>query len=138
MYRILVGIALIGCSPHAPTASTPPATAVHETSIASEPDPAPEPVPLGPLPADVHLTQQSLRLEIDPKASSFTGATRIGVHLDHPRTTIWLHGRNLVVQTATIESGGSSLAAHWKQVDPNGVGKLTVAAPVSGDVTLAI
>ena len=138
MYRIVVGIALIGCSPHAPIASTPPATAVHETAIAPAPAPPPELVPLGPLPADVHPTQQSLRLEIDPNASSFTGATRIGVHLDHPRTTIWLHGRNLVVQTATIESGGSSVAAHWEQVDPNGVGKLTVAAPVSGDVTLAI
>jgi hypothetical protein len=74
MYRILVGLALIGCSHHAPTASPPPATAVHEAAIA--PAPVPEPVPLGPLPADVHPTQQSLRLEVDPKASSFTGATR--------------------------------------------------------------
>src|SRR5690242_3652569 len=100
--------------------------------------PSPEAPPLGPLPADVHPTRQALDLAIDPRATRFTGTTRISLHLDHARTVIWLHGRDLVVHRAVIEAHGATMMAHWEQVDPSGLARVVLGAPVAGDVTLEL
>jgi cytosol alanyl aminopeptidase len=116
----------VAAAPPAPTA--PPA-----------PD---EPVPLGPLPAGVRPTHESLALDIDPARDRFSGTADIAIHLDQPRARIWLHGRGLAVQSAAFVLGsGAQVVARWEEVDPSGVVRVAPAAPAAplqGDVTLRV
>jgi alanyl aminopeptidase len=98
-----------------------------------------EPVPLGPLPADVRPTHEALAFEIDPDGARFRGTADIALHLERPRDQIWIHGRGLAVRTATITPrSGAALAATWDEVDPIGVVRITLPSAVSGDVTLHV
>jgi alanyl aminopeptidase len=99
----------------------------------------PEATPLGKLPLDVHPTLESLHLDIDPRAAKFTGTAVLEIDLDRPRTVIWLHGRGLAVTSTTIAVGDAApIAATYEEVDPIGVARVTVPAPVHGHVKLAI
>jgi alanyl aminopeptidase len=98
-----------------------------------------EPAPLGRLPADVRPTRETLVLDIDPTRDRFGGTAEIAIHLDRPRDQIWLHGRGLAVHTATVTpASGPAIVARWEEVDPIGVARVSLPAPVSGDVTLRI
>lgn len=111
------------------------------TSIAPAPDPEPvieEPVglaeaepPAGQLPTDIAPTHYDLALTIVPGEETFSGTTNIDVTLTEARRVIWLHGNELVVQTATITpAGGEAIEAVYEQLDDTGVAKLTLASPV--------
>ena len=93
-----------------------------------------EPAPLGPLPGDVRPTREALVLDIDPARERFGGTAELAIHLDRPRDQIWLHGRGLAVHRVTVTAGGAPIVARWDEVDPIGVARIALPAPVSGDV----
>ena len=105
-----------------------------------------DPVPLGPLPAGVQPTREALALDIDPASHRFSGTADIALHLEQPRTRIWLHGRGLAVRSATfVLDSGAQIAARWEEVDPSGVVRVTPVAPAGdraavlrGDLTLRV
>jgi alanyl aminopeptidase len=118
----------------APNAATGATAANAPTTAASN-----EPVPRGPLPADVRPTYEALALEIDPERERFGGTAEIALRLERPRDTLWLHGRGLAVSSATVTlASGSPLRARWDEVDPTGVVRVTLPQPVSGEVTLHV
>ncbi|HET9622049.1 MAG TPA: M1 family metallopeptidase [Kofleriaceae bacterium] len=129
---------LVAC--HAP--APPPPSALPAAASTEAPAPAPppsEPVPLGPLPADVKPTHESLALDIDPAAEQFHGTADIAIKLGKPRRVIWLHGRGLTVAGArVVTSAAQGLPATWEQVDESGVVRVTVPREVAGDVTLHV
>jgi len=97
-----------------------------------------EPIPLGPLPADVRLTREALVLTVDPAVERFAGTAELAIHLDKPRRQIWLHGRGLAVSSATVTAGGATVAVRWDEVDPTGVVRVTLPQAMSGDVALHV
>jgi len=98
---------------------------------------AAEAPPLLELPADVRAVRARLELEVDPAADGFRGELALEVVLERPRQVIWLHGRGLRVEEASVEAGGARAPAAYAQVVPEGVASLTLAAPVGpGPATL--
>ena len=97
-----------------------------------------EPAPLGRLPGDVRPTREALVLDIDPARDRFSGTAELAIHLDRPRDQIWLHGRGLAVHRVTVTAAGASIVARWDEVNPIGVARIALPAPVSGDVTVRI
>jgi puromycin-sensitive aminopeptidase len=59
----------------------------------------------------VRPTDYELRLEPDLRAGTFRGEVRIDVEITQPRRSITLHAADLAVETAAIETGGSTLPA---------------------------
>src|SRR5215470_2779810 len=118
-------LGLIALSCHSATSASSATRAVEPArapeAVALAPAPS-EPVPLGPLPTDVRPTHESLALDIYPERARFGGTADIALHIDHPRDRIWLHGRGLVVSSATVTgASGAPLVARWEEVDPTGV-----------------
>ena len=97
-----------------------------------EPDPAPDlarPPPTLRLPADTRPLSERVELHIDPAAPGFHGTADIVVQLDHPRRSLWLHGRALHVTAATATpEGGAPIPATWEERETkHGVGALSLA-----------
>ncbi|MHB1204960.1 MAG: M1 family metallopeptidase [Rhodospirillaceae bacterium] len=92
------------------------------------------PVPKGQLPTGVAPTHYAVELTILPDQPGFSGHTVIDLKLDQPASTIWLHGRELVVSEAkVIDAKGAAQTATWTEIpDSDGVVKLTVPKPVAG------
>jgi Peptidase family M1 domain/Peptidase M1 N-terminal domain/ERAP1-like C-terminal domain len=89
-------------------------------------------IPVGRLPQTVTPTHYRLRLDIDPRASSFTGQVDIEVAVHAAVQTIWLHGLGLRVSVATATAGGRTLAAHYEEVEhESGVARVTTDAPLT-------
>src|SRR5687767_329080 len=63
-------------------------------------------VPLGRLPRTVTPEHVSLELRMDPEAEGFSGRTRIDVSVNEATDVIWLHGRHLDFDKATITTAG--------------------------------
>ncbi|HEX3758688.1 MAG TPA: M1 family metallopeptidase [Kofleriaceae bacterium] len=132
-------------APSAPVAPTAPGAAESPGPVSAVPSPPDEPVPLGPLPAGVWPTHETLAFDIDPARDRFSGTAEIAIHLDHPRARIWLHGRGLAVHSAVLVlASGVQVSARWEEVDPSGVVRLTPEAPggravsLDGDVVLRV
>jgi len=137
-----LGLAALSCHSPGPGAhhriAPDPAGSPNAPGLAT-PAAASEPVPLGPLPADVRPTHETLALAIDPAGDRFGGTADLAMHLTHPRDQLWLHGRGLAVASAAVTvASGARLAARWDEVDPNGVVRVTLPSAVSGDVTLHV
>jgi alanyl aminopeptidase len=137
---VSLGLVALSCrSATNPPSTTRSADPPRAAAAAVAPAAVSEPVPLGPLPADVRPTHETLALDIDPGRDRFGGTADIALHLDHPRDQIWLHGRGLTVSAATITAAsGPPLAARWEEVDPTGVVRVRLAQAISGDVTLHV
>ncbi|HET7754085.1 MAG TPA: M1 family metallopeptidase, partial [Anaeromyxobacteraceae bacterium] len=107
----------------------------------SRPSPrsATEELPALQLPADVRPVAYALDVELDPAAERFGGRVRIDVDLAAPRSTIWLHGRDLRVSEAAALAGGGRVAGEFSQVSDAGLAKLTFARAIGpGRVTLEL
>ncbi len=86
---------------------------------------AAQPVPTGRLPDDVQPQRYRLQLDIDPRQAKFSGTTDIDIDVKRPVRTIWLHGHGLDVRKVTVESGGQSLKARYKEAEPlHGVARI--------------
>jgi alanyl aminopeptidase len=97
--------------------------------------------PLGRLPADVEPLRYRLELEIVPERERYSGRVAIEVGLAHPRSVLWLHGRDLAVSAARVSgASGALLDARWEEIpDSDGVAALRLPQPVGpGRISLEI
>lgn len=118
------------------TTPTPP---VYAPAPAEQAEAAPEEAPpAGRLPSDVRPLHYELGLQIVPGTGRFSGELRLRAQLDKPRKTLWLHGQDLNVTSATLErEGAEPVALTYEQVTEDGVAALRAAAPIEpGEVTL--
>jgi len=58
------------------------------------------------LPDDVIPTKHTIELTIDPDRNTFRGWARIAVELRKPQAEIWLNGKDLILEQASIEFRG--------------------------------
>ncbi|MGE0582231.1 MAG: M1 family aminopeptidase [Steroidobacteraceae bacterium] len=96
--------------------------------------------PRGPLSDEVVPQRYELTFNIDPRQGAFSGNARIEVKIAAPTRRIWLHGRGLRVTSATLRTGGRTLALAYSEVDAlRGVARLDAAEPIpAGAATLRI
>ncbi len=87
-------------------------------------------VPTGRLPTGVTPLAYDLNFVIDPAKERFSGETRIEIEAATPTSTIYLHGQDLTVTTATVTAAGKVIQARYAEVDPSGVAALTLASPL--------
>lgn len=112
----LLGALILGCA--TPGSSRPPA--------------ATEDPPLLQLPLDVRPVRYVLEVDADPAADRFRGSVAIEIALESARRTIWLHARDLQVESATIEwAGERPMPVRLEQVTSEGVARVILprAAP---------
>ena len=97
-----------------------------------------EGIPLGQLPDTVEPTRYRLDLTIDPDKPRFGGTVQIDVKLKEPTRQIYLHGRELTVESvAARAAGGTSIAGSYEQVHGSGIAKLTFEDELpKGEATL--
>jgi len=134
----LAGLSPVGCARELPPIDVPPPTTAPPLTL---PLPvAPDGVPGVRLPRDTHPVSEAITLTIDPAAARFSGVADIAIRLDHPRTTLWLHGKGFHVTRATAKADdGHELAATWAQHDESGMASLTLAGELpKGPATLHI
>ncbi len=87
------------------------------------------------LPAGQRPLEYRISLDVDPHKDGFSGEETIRVHLDKAVRALWLHGRGLDVKRASV----AGKAATYKQVDADGMSRLSLPAPVGpGDVDVVI
>ena len=60
------------------------------------------------LPDGVAPTKQAIELTIDPARSTFRGSARIAVDLQKSQSEIWLNGKDLILEQASIEFRGKT------------------------------
>jgi len=106
------------------------ATAIAAPALAQD-------VPLGRLPDTVAPTAYRIDLKVDPAQADYTGHVEIDAQVRAPTRTIFLHGLGLKMQKADVLVNGKPVAASYAEVDPSGVARLDVPAPLpAGKVTL--
>jgi len=90
------------------------------------------------LPDDVRPVKARVELEVDPSsAEGFRGEIALEVRLSRARKVIWLHGRGLAVEEASVEAGGARIPAVYTEVLAEGVASLSPAREVGpGPATL--
>lgn len=120
--RLVIALTLLSaCS-----ASPQPAPQPQPGDVAGPIVPNDEAVPTGRLPTDVKPTHYALELTIDPDQPRFSGTVSIEVMLAKARRHIWLHGKGLEVNDATITpDGGEPLAATYSEAEA-GAAKLAL------------
>ena len=99
-----------------------------------------EAIPHGRLPTGVTPLRYSLYLEVVPTRERFSGRVEIETRLDAARSTIFLHGLGMnVTEAEVLPDGAEPVAAHYTQLDDEGVASLRLDAPVGpGDVTISL
>jgi alanyl aminopeptidase len=96
--------------------------ATGQPSRPSGPDPAAAPDGrLGDLASPRHYR---LFMRIDPREDGFEAEVSIDVELSRAAEGIWLHGRRLAVETASVTRGDETLPAEYTEVLPTGVSYL--------------
>ena len=102
----VLSLALSGCA-----GTQQPLTAAAETSETPE----------GKLPEGVRPTSYRLSLTIIPQEKTFSGTAVIGIELDEPTNTIWMHGQNLNVTAIHAAHSTARVPARWEQKTSDGV-----------------
>ncbi len=90
------------------------------------------------LPGDVRPTSAALSLNIDPAQPRFSGLAAIALQLDQPRSTIWIHGRDLHVTESHIDLQGARLPVKYEQVNEGGLVRISLPCAVAGRALLTI
>ncbi|MBW8881254.1 MAG: M1 family peptidase, partial [Asticcacaulis sp.] len=94
--------------------------------------------PHGKLPDTAKPLSYRMTLTIIPSQPRFSGHVEIDVRLKGETSSLFMHGRDLKVKTATaILPDGKTIKAKYTQLDATGVVRLDFAKPVSGIVTLS-
>lgn len=100
-------------------------------AVAARADAPNDPVPLGPLPRSVVPEHYTLELRMDANAETFSGKVAIDVSVNEAVDTIWLHGRHLDIDSATLTGAdGEQLPLKVTVADEAG-GVLRLAAPAT-------
>ncbi|ESQ77220.1 M1 family metallopeptidase [Asticcacaulis sp. AC402] len=93
--------------------------------------------PQGKLPDTAKPTAYRLALTIIPSKPRFTGHVEIDVVVKEQTSSLFIHGRDLKVSSATVLQNDKTIKAKYTQVDPLGVVRLDFAKPVAaGKATL--
>ena len=71
--------------------------------------------PEGRLPEGVRPTSYRLSLTIIPEQQTFSGTAVVGIELDEPSTTIWMHGEGLNVIAIDASHATTRIPATWEQ-----------------------
>ena len=101
--------------------------------------PTPEQVPLGQLPDGTRPTRYRLSLTIIPEQDGFAGTAVIGIELDEPSATIWMHGQGLDVTSIQASHATARIPATWKQQTADGVVRVDLREPLpAGKSTLHV
>jgi alanyl aminopeptidase len=90
-------------------------------------------VPTGKLPADVHVRAMDVTLDVDPtQADGFRGEAVLDIELREPRHALWLHGKHLRVDSATLQYEGeaSVRTLRWSDAHESGVANLRGSTPL--------
>jgi alanyl aminopeptidase len=98
--------------------------------------PPPEQAPEGKLPRDVKPLSYTLELEIVPSRDRFSGRTQIRVELAQPSTRVWLHGKNLEVQSVRAQVAGGAVDGSYRQVTPEGLARVEFAQALPAGQTV--
>jgi alanyl aminopeptidase len=80
--------------------------------------------PEGRLPEGVRPTSYRLSLTIIPEQKTFSGTAVIGIELDEPSTTIWMHGQGLTVTAIDASHATRRIPATWEQRTTDGVARV--------------
>lgn len=123
----------------ASSALSQPVTAQPVAKVATKPAaPAPDTAaPLGRLPGSVVPLAYRIDLKVDPAQASFDGHVEIDAAVKAATRRIYLHGLDLKVRRVDVVVGGRTLAARYAEVDPSGVARIDLAAPLpAGRATL--
>jgi alanyl aminopeptidase len=80
--------------------------------------------PEGKLPEGVRPTSYRLSLTIIPDRDTFSGTAVVGIELDEPSTTIWMHGQGLNVTAIHASHATSRIPATWEQRTSDGVARV--------------
>ncbi|HEY6463120.1 MAG TPA: hypothetical protein VIY73_23280, partial [Polyangiaceae bacterium] len=124
-------VALAAACAEEPAPVAPPAPPPPPPVAVAPPPVADEATPTLRLPADTRPTAEAIELHVDPRQERFSGAVDIDVRLDRPRSTIWLHGKDLHVTAATVTpEGGATVAGTWQERHESGIAALALAAVV--------
>jgi len=133
--RVAVALTvLVGCSagPHdpSPPLGSDAGSATPAADALSHP-------PEGRLPTTAHPDSYRLELDVDPKADGFSGKATIALTLDAPTRSLWLHGRDLTIESASLSGASAPLAT--KAYPEHGILGVDLGAErAPGDYTLTI
>src|SRR5689334_20777019 len=86
------------------------------------------------LPPGEKPLEYTIDLTVDPSKKTYDGSETIKLHVDKPQKALFIQGRNITVQKATVNGA----KATWKQLDDDGMATLTLDKEVSGDVDVVI
>lgn len=90
------------------------------------------------LPNDVVPLKHTVDLTIDPSQPSFAGTVRIEVELHTATKIIWVNGKEVVPETASVESGGRTMDARAEAAGGEFIG-LELGSPIGpGRATISI
>ena len=84
------------------------------------------------LPDDVTPLTHTVEITVDPRQPTFTGVAAIAVELKSARTTVWLNGRDITVQSASIGQRKASVTMSGNEFigvstgKPLGPGRITL------------
>jgi cytosol alanyl aminopeptidase len=77
--------------------------------------------PQGRLPEGIRPTGYRLSLTIIPERDTFSGTAVIGLELDQPTATIWMHGQDLKATSIHATHATVRIPATWQQQTADGV-----------------
>jgi alanyl aminopeptidase len=101
--------------------------------------PLAEKVPEGRLPEGTRPTSYRLSLTVIPDQDGFSGTAVIGIELDAPSATIWMHGQGLSVTSVYATHAMTRVRATWEQQTSDGVARVALREPLpAGRSTLHI
>jgi alanyl aminopeptidase len=130
---------LMACGPGgqpAPTVKPPIAVAPPATPPATPPAAADPPPPALQLPAVARPISYAVELTIDPASEDFAGTITTELEITAPVTTLWLDGKELVIDEATFVVGGARVAARAIYGGKDYVGLVVPRALAPGRATL--
>ena len=89
-----------------------------------------DPLPAGKLPEGIRPTSYRLSLTVIPEDETFSGTAVIGIELDEPTRTIWMHGENLNVASVHATQATVRVEGTWEQRTPDGVSRIELREPL--------
>lgn len=95
------------------------------------------PVPTGKLPDAVQPLAYRVDMTIVPEQERYSGHTEIDVQLKKPAASIYMHGRDLTVTSASVTIGGKTTPVTFTQKSPTGLAQIDFGKTIAaGKMTL--
>lgn len=95
-----------------------------------------QPPPQWTLPDDVTPISHTIEITLDPAKPTFTGHANIEIDLKSRRDTIWLNGRDIIVQSASVLVGDKILPASISYAGGEFIGLTAHAGPGKAKLSL--